>query len=401
MPLTCNTVKFDQWMKTYGYNFSKPERKRRLPIFVKNCKKINKHNQDESQTFKKDFNHFAHLNASEWKNTYTGKNVPPVKNPLNVLKSSNENVVPLTDGVDWVHNGAVTSVKDQGKCGSCWTFSAVGAIEGAMKINGWALRDLSMQEIIDCDSEGLGCNGGSMDNAFQWDKRKTSGLCSLEEYPYVSGNTGVHGDTCASDTCTPLKGSKVEGLIDVKSTDSALMSAIGLQPVSVAIEADHHNFQFYKSGVLTSGCGNSTNHGVLAVGYGKTDGVAYYKIKNSWGARWGEDGYIRIAQGQCGILTMPSYPIVSKNVQPNLSVHTAGPASTSASEGGSEHVKLPVNDSGVLVTAILIVFVLLSFVGVSRYCRCRNSYKQRLQTSRPILTEEVDRELKRGLLLKF
>ena len=260
-------------------------------------------------------NQFGHLTAEEWKKAYTGgiANVLPnlrrrqLLGPSDIIRVSR-----LPKSVDWVSAGAVTSVKNQGTCGSCWTFSAVGAIEGAIAVNGGPLQDLSMQQIVDCDTKGNGCDGGLMDQAFAWEK-SNDGLCSLEDYPYTSGSTGSTGSACL--TCTVVPGSKVKSYTNVLSTDHALMSALVQQPVSVAIEADQASFQFYSSGVLTKECGSTLDHGVLVVGYGTSlDGIDYYKVKNSWGTKWGEDGYIRLQRGgsqekgQCGILSQPSYP---------------------------------------------------------------------------------------------
>ena len=221
--------------------------------------------------------------------------------------------------VDWVSAGAVTPVKDQGQCGSCWSFSTTGALEGAYYTTYGSLPSFSEQQLVDCDNrqhggKDMGCNGGLMDNAFTWIK-KNGGLCTEVSYPYVSGTTQTAG-TCQS-TCSAVKNSAVVSYTDVPiKSDSAMMQALTQQPVSVAIEADQKAFQLYKSGVFTGECGVNLDHGVLVVGFGSMSGSDYYRVKNSWGTTWGDAGYIYIGrgsqfndgQGQCGVLLSASYP---------------------------------------------------------------------------------------------
>jgi C1A family cysteine protease len=227
----------------------------------------------------------------------------------------------LPDSVNWVDNGAVTPVKDQGQCGSCWSFSTTGALEGAYYIKNADLVSFSEQELVDCDNRknggtDMGCNGGLMDNAFNWIE-KNGGLCTESAYPYTSGTTKTSG-TCET-SCEPVGGSNIVNYVDVsKNSDSAMMTALFQQPVSIAIEADQKDFQLYKSGVFTGDCGTNLDHGVLAVGYGTLDGEDYYLVKNSWASTWGDNGYIRLGRGsqynsgagQCGMLMQASYPEV-------------------------------------------------------------------------------------------
>lgn len=170
------------------------------------------------------------------------------------------------------------------------------------------LPNLSEQELVDCDDNGdMGCNGGLMDHAFQW--IESHGICSDSNYTYVG-----HRTVCR--TCQEVV--RVTSYQDVNPQDEkALKVAVAQQPVSVAIEADQRAFQFYKSGVFNLTCGTQLDHGVLAVGYGIEDDQKYWKVKNSWGGSWGEQGYIRLSRedkgpsGQCGIALAPSYPIAT------------------------------------------------------------------------------------------
>lgn len=222
----------------------------------------------------------------------------------------------LPDYVNWVQMGAVTPVKNQGACGSCWAFSTTGALEGAKFVKTGELVALSEQNLLDCDHEDLACNGGLMDNAFKFDE-KSGGLCSEADYPYEAKK---HPQ--CNTTCTDVPGSIVKTFVDVPpGNERALLAAISMQPISIAVSAGSFAFQFYKTGVITdNSCGSTgqIDHGVLAVGYG-TDldkQEPYFLVKNSWGADWGDAGFLKIGRnathkfGICSILKLASFPIV-------------------------------------------------------------------------------------------
>jgi len=224
------------------------------------------------------------------------------------------NIVDFDDlnkySVDWRNETKVSSVKNQGECGGCWAFSSVGAIESAWAIKHNILYDLSEQELIDCSSKNNGCEGGSMDLAFQYVIE--NGLCSNVSYPYTAQ------DGSCDDNCKTLV--QISNYSDIlENSEKMLALAVQHQPVSVAIQANKRSFQMYQSGIYSDiDCGFELDHGVLLVGYGydKKYDMDYWIVKNSWSTSWGENGYIRIQKGindergLCGIAMAPSVPIV-------------------------------------------------------------------------------------------
>jgi len=305
---------FDEFKLRYGKMYTADEEPLRAAIFAVNVDKINAHNM-LGESWTAGINEFTDLTATEFANArifgYMPRKLRVGSIGSDIISSSIGSKLPTS--VDWSAQGAVTPIKNQGQCGSCWAFSTTGSVEGAGKIFKGQLVSLSEQELVDCSSaEGnQGCNGGLMDQAFEF-IIKNKGLCSESSYPYKA----VDG-TCKKSSCSNVPQSAITGYKDVTvNNDNALATAVAQQPVSVAVEADQSSFQMYSSGVMTAACGTNLDHGVLAVGYGTSGSNEYWKVKNSWGASWGMQGYILLGRGakfnggkgQCGIYMDPSYP---------------------------------------------------------------------------------------------
>jgi len=220
----------------------------------------------------------------------------------------------LAASVDWQHRGAVTPVKDQGQCGSCWAFSTTGGLEGAWQLATGSLISMAEQQFVDCSKDNSGCNGGNSGRAISY--AHTTAVATESSYSYKATN-----GKCKSSFSAAIPRGGVSGYKTVGTTASALKSALAHGPLSVSIEADQSSFQNYASGILKSGCGTSHDHAVLVVGYGTDNGQEYFRVKNSWGRSWGDSGYIRMSTSGnvCGILNHAIYAQVSGSPSPGPS----------------------------------------------------------------------------------
>jgi len=221
--------------------------------------------------------------------------------------------IDLPKSFDWRDKGAVTDVKNQGNCGSCWAFSVTGNIEGLNFIKTGKLEEFSEQELVDCDTVDSGCNGGLPDNAYKAIEQ-LGGLETESEYPYDAKKSKCQFDASLARV-------KVSGAVDLPKNETAMAQyLVANGPLSIGINANA--MQFYRGGISHPPrilCRHSSiDHGVLIVGYGVADypvfnkTLPYWIVKNSWGPSWGENGYYRVFRGAdtCGLSSMVSSAVL-------------------------------------------------------------------------------------------
>lgn len=305
---------FAAWTAAFGKTYNSDEAAHRQTIYEANVEWIDSSGDDTQGV-----SPFMDLTQDEFRAMFlTLEEKTPVMGSY--LGRHYSSGVELPDEIDWSQLGAVTDIKDQGSCGACWAFSTTGSLEGRGFIATGSLPVLSEQQFIDCDGTDNACNGGLMDQAFDFAQKHSGGLCTESSYPYIgqAGNCKTGTDHAAGESCTVgLDANLMTGWKDVDNSEEALAEAVAEGPVSVRV--DGTRMQLYKSGILKGTCGAVLNHGVLVVGYGVDSGTKYWKVKNSWGRSFGENGYIRLLKGkrgtgECGIRKAASYPLITSSV---------------------------------------------------------------------------------------
>eukprot|EP00094_Tigriopus_californicus_P005515 TCALIF_05314-PA protein Name:"Similar to Cp1 Cathepsin L (Drosophila melanogaster)" AED:0.11 eAED:0.11 QI:144/1/1/1/1/1/4/133/333 len=307
---------WEAWKFVHAQNYSTPaEEQFRMKVFMENKAKVAKHNHRAHRGHHRyllKMNKYGDLLHHEFVSELNGfRSDLKKKKPLLGASFISPANVEIPDEVDWRTKGAVTPIKDQGWCGSCWAFSTTGALEGQHFRKTGKMVSLSEQNLIDCSESfgNHGCNGGLMDLAFQYIK-DNGGIDTETSYPY-------EGKDASCRFQAKNVGARDKGFVDLPPGDEEkLKEAVAtMGPVSVAIDASHESFQFYSEGVYDEPeCDSgSLDHGVLVVGYGSDNGSDYWLVKNSWSTKWGDAGFIKMARNknnQCGIASSASYPLV-------------------------------------------------------------------------------------------
>lgn len=309
-------VLFAEWMKTYSKSYRAEDVPLRFKTWKQNLDIVRSHNAG-NHSFQLGMNSIADLTLDEFRRFKLGFR-PNLTAPTDEeVPLSTSHTVQIPKEVDWRMKKAVSAVRDQGTCGSCYTWSSAGAIEGAMVIAGYNLTALSSQQLLDCSRKygNGGCDGGLMTSTFTY-IRANGGVCAFDAYPYT-GKVGV-----CNAACKKVEGTALRSHTNIAKKEPALLSAIAQQPVSVAVAAGSSIWQLYRNGVMDSNkCGRNLDHAGVAVGYGTTDaGIGYIIFKNSWGPSWGEEGFIRLVRGKdmCGINDMPTVPNLALKNTNNL-----------------------------------------------------------------------------------
>jgi len=305
---------FSAWKVQHQKRYAVDEEQKRFAIWKDNLKFVDEWNTQTGK-HKCGMNHLADLTNAEYRTLYCGLRLP-ANQRFDFTAAAKNMAIPLSKAipasVDWRTQGYVTAIKDQGQCGSCYSFSATGSMEGAVFKKTGILTSISEQQIVDCSGSfgNEGCNGGLMTNCFEYVIQGSKGEETEADYPYKA----VQGPRCLFKAAKIASTISSYGNITSGDENDLATQCANNGPVSVAIDASNQSFQLYSSGVYNEPACSSTSldHGVLLVGYGSDSGTDYYIVKNSWGTVWGQQGYIWMSRNnnnQCGIATMANYAI--------------------------------------------------------------------------------------------
>ena len=304
--------------KIYNKHYATPiEEAHRLSIWKENKAYVEHHNSHTHEHgFALGMNKFADMEKGEMKQRlgFRASKIHEEEMKRHLVRSHLFKG-PLPPSVDWRDHGAVLEVKNQGQCGSCWSFGVTGTIEGQNYLKNNLKVPLSEQNLMDCSRSygNNGCNGGNVISSYIYIINNT-GIDTEASYPYTASDYGLckYNRTFKGASITNYK------LLPYGDEDALTAAIASIGPIAVSIDASNMTFQLYNgTGVYYEpSCKSSLldlDHSVLAVGYGSENGKDFYIVKNSWGASWGAEGYIKMARNRnnnCGIATLPSYPIM-------------------------------------------------------------------------------------------
>ncbi|KAJ9462549.1 Cysteine proteinase [Diplonema papillatum] len=310
LAMTAERQAFEEFRMKFGKTYNMDEEPKRFEAFKATLQRVK-----SSQNPTHGITSLADLTPEEFRAQYLTPNRGPKPDTTNAPTWDGEcsackrfpeirNMKFGADSAwDWTSKGAVTAIKNQGQCGSCWTFGTTGDIEGVWFLGNNTMTPLSEQMIVSCNTAQGGCNGGWQSDAMEW-IIKQGGIVAEPTYPYTSGN-GTTG-TCDTAHESP-KVAKISSWFQVSkngSQEDEIVKQLPLVgPITIDINAEH--MQDYNGGIdHPIECDRtSLDHAVLIVGFGESNGIPYWKIKNSWGPSWGESGYYRIVRGlnMCGL----------------------------------------------------------------------------------------------------
>jgi len=294
---------FESWKIQHNKEYSLDAEEARFGVFSMNYAYVRAWNEAGNSAVLA-LNQFADLTNEEFAAMYTGAQPAP-EDVVQANLATFDEAEAVPTQWSWLTEGAVTPIKNQQQCGSCWAFSTVATTEGLYKINGNTLTSFSEQQIVDCDTTCDGCNGGFPYLAMAYVAAK--GLETESDYPYIGTS-----QKCKYSSANAVQTGVTGAAFVTPKSPQALFAAVYQQPVAIIVEANQNVFQLYSSGIITSGCGTALDHAITAIGYTED----YFIVKNSWGTTWGQDGYVWISSsteynnglGACGIFSQPQYP---------------------------------------------------------------------------------------------
>jgi cysteine peptidase B len=306
-----DTALFADFKLTYNRKYAEGEEAHRFRCFRSNLDLIEARNAKATHE-RHGVNQFTDLCKEEFAKYYLGARPPANRTQKHIPDLYQPHELVGTSKINWADLGAVTPIKNQGQCGSCWSFSTTGGIEGQWYLAGHPLVGLSEEELVQCSKQNYGCQGGWVDEALEW-VISNNGINAEKAYPYTSGggSTGTCRTVLTKDSVAQIIGHQ-----DLPHSEAQMATwVLANGPLSIALDAE--SWQTYNGGIMTDCTQGQLDHAVLIVGFDTTHSPPYWVVKNSWGTSWGENGYIRLQYGtnQCSLNQAPSTSKVDKSTK--------------------------------------------------------------------------------------